>query len=209
MNRNLIRYLPFTHCPRRNNVVLNIILGSSLLLVTTSCFNPTVVTTTEPQTSLELEKYFSEATFIIDRYEQAMSHVVDANDAVIKLISEPVPMQGVSNMTAEEILKSFQRAAVPGSMTDMITKTLFQLRSDSADFAVLLPPTKARDYHSLIERSLIKSMAALESWLNFWNSVKKSNRFDSAILEQGNRHYHDAVEFLSQALLEMNKFKKP
>ncbi|MBU2608878.1 MAG: hypothetical protein KKF26_06120, partial [Chloroflexi bacterium] len=184
-------------------LIIVFILMGTLSTGVASCSDNSTTPTTSTPSKIELQRYFSEVRPMVERHEQMMSMVVDTHTEALKLISEPSPMRALSNMTSEEIVKSLNRSNTPNRMTNEITKYLFQLSSDAADFAVLSPPNEARAYHSLIERSLIKSKAALESWLNFWNLVKKSNKRDAAILEQANRHYQDAVEFRLQASKEM------
>ncbi len=190
--------------PQKLFIIIIIIIGA-LSIGVASCSDDSATPTTSTPSKIELQRYFSEARPIVERHEQMMSTVVDTHTDAQKLISEPIPMKAVSNLTTEEIGNSIKRSAAPDGMINVITKYLFQLSSDAADFAVLSPPSEARAYHSLVERSLIKSRAALESWLNFWNLVKKSNKQDAAILEQANRHFQDAVEFRSQASKEMEK----
>jgi len=194
------RYLSL---PLSQKLIIVFILMGTLSTGVASCSDNSTTPTTSTPSKIELQRYFSEVRPMVERHEQMMSMVVDTHTEALKLISEPSPMRALSNMTSEEIVKSLNRSNTPNRMTNEITKYLFQLSSDAADFAVLSPPNEARAYHSLIERSLIKSKAALESWLNFWNLVKKSNKRDAAILEQANRHYQDAVEFRLQASKEM------
>jgi len=181
------------------------ILMAVLITVVASCSEGSTMSPTSTPSKIELQRYFSEVKPLVESHEQMMSMVLDTHNEALKLISEPSPMKAVHNLTKEEIAESIRRSATPDRMINEMTKYLLQLSSDATDFAVLSPPNEARAYHSLVERSLIKSRAALEGWLNFWNLVKKSNKYDAAILGQAIRHYQDAVEFRSQASKEMEK----
>ena len=179
------------------------ILIATLITGVAGCSGKSTMTPTSTPAKVEVERYFSKVRPIVESHEQMMSKVVDTHTEALKLISGPSEIRAVAGMTKEEILRSFQASSAPDRMINEITKCLYQLSSDATDLAVLSPPNEAQAYHSLVERSLLKSRAALESWLYFWMLLEQHKKSDAAILEQANRHYQDAVEFRLQASKEM------
>lgn len=116
-----------------------------------------------------------------------------------------LPMGAVGGASIEELKQHIAGSYAPSSGIKTMQNALFQYNSDFTDFSVLTPPFGAETYDSLIYKYFQQSQAALNSWLHFWQAKMQNLKPDSSFVEEGNRHYRDAAEFLSQVEKEKQK----